>query len=66
MGINQQENNQKILDEITHLQAELEAALKHVLEQAGSKLKLEGREEFHKKIQDTKQLLENLKSKYGT
>lgn len=66
MSISQQENNQKILDEITHVQAELEAALKHVLEQAGSKLKLEGREEFNKKIQDTKQLLENLKSKYGT
>ncbi len=66
MSIPQQGKNQKILDEITQLQAELEAALKHVLKQAGSRLKLEGREEFNKKIQDTKQLLENLKSKYGT
>ncbi len=66
MDIVQPEANQKILDEITYLQADIEAALKYVLEQSSSKFKPEGREAFHQNIEDTKQLLEHLKSRYGT
>lgn len=60
----QQEVNQRICDGITQIQADLEVTLAHVFEQAGSKLQLEGRQEFHQQIEQTKQLLEHLKSRY--
>lgn len=64
MNTTEQEVNQKILDRITQLQVDFEGVLKGILERAGSKLKLERREEVQKQIEDTRQLLERLKSKY--
>jgi len=60
----EQEVNQKIQERITQLQADFEGALKGIIERAGSKLKLEVREEVQKQIEDTRQILEFLKSKY--
>lgn len=53
----------RIFERITQLQADLEGVLKGILEQAGS-IKPEGREGIQKEIEDTKQFLEHLKSKY--
>lgn len=64
MGTTEQEVNQKVSDTITQLQTDLESTLGKILAQ-GSRLKLEGRqEEVKKEIEDTRQLLERLKSSY--
>lgn len=64
MNTLQQEVNQKICNEMTQLQADLEGALKKIFEQAGSKIKPEKQEEVTKAIEGTNQLLERFKSRY--
>ncbi|MBD3884714.1 hypothetical protein IFO70_23535 [Phormidium tenue FACHB-886] len=56
---------QKIYNDITQLQVDLESALQRVFEQAGSKIELEKQEEVQQKIAATKQLLERFKGRYA-
>ncbi|MBR8838025.1 MAG: hypothetical protein DSM106950_29495 [Stigonema ocellatum SAG 48.90 = DSM 106950] len=56
--------NEKIYDHMTQLQVDLERALKNILEQAGSKINLERQQEVKQQIEDTKQLIERMKSRY--
>lgn len=65
MSLIQQDVNQKICDEVTQLQTDLERALKYVFEQAGSKIKPEKQEEVQQNMEGTKQLLERFKSRYA-
>ncbi len=64
MVITQPQVNQKILGSITALQADLEITEAHAIAQAGSQLQPESQAEFHQTIEATKQLLEQLKSRY--
>ena len=64
MDTTKHEVNQKICDTITQLQIDVESTLEKIFAQAGSKLQLHGQEEVKKGIEDTKQLLESLKSSY--
>lgn len=66
MHTTEQKTHQKVLDEITYLQTDLAKVLQGIIEQSGSKLKPEGREEVKQKIEATNQLLEYLKSKYSS
>lgn len=60
-----EEIKQKICNDITQLQVDLQAALQRVLEQAGSKIELEKQEEVQQKFADTQQLLERFKGRYA-
>lgn len=63
MDTTEQEVNQKICDTITQLQIDVESTLEKIFAQAGS-IQLEEQEEVKKEMEDTKQLLESLKSSY--
>ncbi|KAF3889325.1 MULTISPECIES: hypothetical protein [Nostocales] len=65
MEISEQELSQKICDDVTQIEVDLETALKEILEQAGSKIKPEKQEEIKKEMEGTKQVLERFKSRYG-
>lgn len=64
MNATELEINQKICDDMTQLQIDLEQALKNIFEQAGSKIKPEKQQEVQKGIENTKLILENFKSRY--
>lgn len=64
MSTIQQTLNQKICDDMTQLQADLEGALKKIFEQAGSQINPDRREEVTKAIEGTKQMLERFKTRY--
>jgi len=64
MSIFQPDMRQKICDDVTQLQSDLEGALQRIFEQAGSKIEPERQEEVQKKVEATKQLLERFKSRY--
>ncbi|GEM_PF-5796111 len=64
MSPTKQKNNQKIFDEMTQIQIDLEKALKNIFEQAGSKIKPEKQEAVKREVEDTKQLIERFKSTY--
>ncbi len=61
MSLTQQEIKQKICDDVTQIQADLDGTLQRILKQAGSKIEPEKQEEVQKKVEDTKQLLEYFK-----
>ncbi|HEY9642169.1 MAG TPA: hypothetical protein V6C57_16905 [Coleofasciculaceae cyanobacterium] len=65
MNIAEQEVKQKIWDDVTQLQADLQAALYRILEQAGSRIQPEKQEEVQQKVEGTRQLLEHFKSRYA-
>jgi ElaB/YqjD/DUF883 family membrane-anchored ribosome-binding protein len=65
MNTTEQEINQKIRDEMTQIQADLERAFSMLFQQAGNKIKPEKQEKVQKEIESTKQLLERFKSKYA-
>lgn len=65
MNTKEQELNQKICDDMTQIQADLERALKMLFERTGNKIKPEKQEEVQKEIEGTKQLLERFKSRYA-
>ena len=64
MSISELDMRQKICDDVTQLQSDLEGALQRIFEQAGSKIEPERQEEVQKKVEGTKQLLERFKSRY--
>jgi molecular chaperone DnaK len=64
MSPTKQKINQKIFDEMTQIQIDLEKALKNIFEQAGSKIKPEKQEAVKREVEDTKQLIEWFKSTY--
>ncbi|MUL37181.1 hypothetical protein [Gloeocapsopsis dulcis] len=64
MNTNPQEVNQKIRDNMTQLQIDLEKTFKKIFEQAGSKIKPEKQDEIQKAIDSTKLLLERFKCRY--
>lgn len=64
MSPTKQKINQKIFDEMTQIQIDLEKALKNIFEQAGSKIKPEKQEAVKREVEDTKQLIERFKSTY--
>ncbi len=64
MSPTKQKINQKIFDEMTQIQIDLEKSLKNIFEQAGSKIKPEKQEAVKREVEDTKQLIERFKSTY--
>lgn len=64
MSADEQETNHRIRDEMTQIQIDLERALKNIIEQAGSKIQPEKQDEFKKKLEGIKQILEHFKSRY--
>jgi ElaB/YqjD/DUF883 family membrane-anchored ribosome-binding protein len=56
--------HQKICDDITQIEADLEAAFDQLCAQAGNKLLPEKRSEVEQGVAGTKQRLEKLKSHY--
>lgn len=66
MGNTRQEDNQKIFDDMTQIQTELEAVLNKILEQAGTRIQPTQQEEVRKRIEGTNQLLELFKHRYAS
>lgn len=60
-----QQTNPKIYDEIAQLQSGLNKVLQEILEQAGSKIQLEGQAEVKQSMERTNQLLEVFKNSYA-
>jgi hypothetical protein len=61
----EQDIRQKICDDLTQLQSGLQAALQKIFEQAGNRIEPAKQEEVQQKVEGTKQLLENFKSRYA-
>lgn len=57
-------SHQKICDDVTQLQIELDATLQTFLDQAGSKVQRDRQEELKQNVASTKQRLEHLKGYY--
>lgn len=55
---------QKIRDDITQLEVDLDGAIKKILEKAGCQIEPEKQTEAIEQIEATKQLLESFKRKY--
>ena len=56
--------HQKICDDLTLVQLDLDAMLQELLTQAGNKLQTEKQEELKQNVENTKQRLERFKSQY--
>lgn len=56
--------HQKICDDVTQLQIELDTTLQKFLEQAGHKIQINQQEALKQSVESTKQRLERLKSYY--
>lgn len=60
-----QPTNSKIYNEIAQLQSGLDKVLQEILEQAGSRIQLEGQEGVKQSMERTNQLLEVFKNSYA-
>jgi tRNA uridine 5-carbamoylmethylation protein Kti12 len=64
MNIAEQEIRQKICEDVTQLQVDLQTALQSIFEQAGHRIQPEKQQEVQQKFAGTQQLLEHFKSRY--
>ena len=57
--------NQNICENMTQIQEDLEVLLNKIFEQAGSNIQAEKQAEYTQALEDTKQVIERFRSKYG-
>ena len=65
MNNNRQEIKQNICKKMTNLQADIESALNQIIEQSGSQINYQQRQEYNQAIAKTKQVIERFQVQYG-